>query len=116
LALAFFNLSNNFSKMPLLEPSNLLLSPLYQPFPFSSVCKCLDDLPPCYFINRPNALFHCTKTKRLQFLYFLLLLLAGDIELNPGPVSSTLTTSLNLSHVNTWSATCINADIDKPAV
>jgi len=47
-----------------------------------------------------------------SLLISLLLLLAGDIEVNPGPTSPQF---LNTSHLNIRSATTITADLDKPA-
>ena len=43
-------------------------------------------------------------------LFSLLLILSGDVELNPGPVSA-----LSVSSLNIRSATSVTADLDKPA-
>ena len=48
-----------------------------------------------------------------MFLFSLLLLLAGDVSLNPGPTSSS---NFTISCYNTRSATSISRKVDKPAV
>ena len=68
LALSSTNLPDNFSKTSFNQPSSLWLSPVYQPFPFSSVCKCLDKIPIGFFINRSIISFKFHITKRHIFL------------------------------------------------
>ena len=97
---------------PSAEPSYLKLSPAYHPFPFSSICKSLDSLPVSFLTKR--SIVSCGLQSRPQscLLISFLMLLSGDIELNPGP---TLPISLNISHLNTRSAASVTPQLDKPA-
>jgi len=52
---------------------------------------------------------------KFSFLTSLLLLLAGDIEVNPGPGPTPTPTSLNFSHFNIRSASTITTTLDKPS-
>ena len=61
-------------------------------------------------LSHPVA-FSSFKATRKSHLYLcLLILLAGDINLNPGPVPS-----LNLAHLNTRSVASVTNDLNKPA-
>ena len=83
----------------------------YQPFPFSSVCKCLDRIP-IHFLFKLSSKPIFSQTNLYPTLFSLILLLAGDVEINPGPTPST---SLNISHLNIRSASSITTELDKPA-
>ena len=90
---------------------NITYSPLYQPFPYSSVCLSLNSLPLSFLTLSHPVAFSSFKATRKSHLYFcLLILLAGDINLNPGPVPS-----LNLAHLNTRSVASVTNDLNKPA-
>src|SRR6266516_4488461 len=115
LVLSSITLPNNFSQIsPFLSSSPFF--PPHQLCPFPAVSKCLDWIPVGYFANHSIFPFHHYLIKRPSLKFFLLLLLAGDIELNPGPYPTTLSSSLNLSHLNIWSATVVKSELDKPAV
>ena len=78
---------------------------------FFSVSKCLDHIPIHFLLRRLTTSTILYPNKPRFFLLCLILLLAGDIEINPGPVSLT---SLNLSHLNIRSATSVTSQLDKP--
>ena len=80
----------------------------------SSISTSLDYIPIGFFLKSSTRRFSfvLVSTKRSCLFLTLLILLAGDIELNPGPTPSDL---LNLSHLNIRSATTITPEIDKPA-
>jgi hypothetical protein len=117
--------SNTLHPDPSCSSSSL---PYYQPVPCSAICKSFDQLPYIFLTN--NSLvqegFKCftlhdhgrTSSRRYlsrhaHFLFTLLLVLAGDINLNPGPAPLP---TLNFSHLNIRSAASVTADINKPAV
>ena len=78
--------------------------------PGASVCQCLDRVHFSFLLRRKLALAGTSpylKCRRL-FLLPLLLLLCGDVELNPGP------SSLILGHLNARSMTSVSVDMDKP--
>ena len=85
----------------------------YQPFPSSSVCQSLDSIPVSFFSKHFLPKLSLTSPRSTNFLFSLLLFLAGDINLNPGP--STISSTLKLSHLNIRSATTITPDLNKPA-
>src|SRR5579864_3922182 len=100
--------------------------PFYQPLPSSSVCSSLDKLPHLFLsygstssLIRHLASSRTSPTKKntphrlSHFLFCILLLLAGDINLNPGPKSMH---NLTFSHLNIRSVTCVTSDVNKPAV
>ena len=79
------------------------------PVPSCSLSSCLD---------KPLSYFLCSKrllkvshfnTKFFSTFLLLLLILAGDVELNPGPMSS-----LSASCLNIRSASSVTPDLDKP--
>lgn len=86
----------------------------YQPIPCNSVCQCLDSVPFAFFCKTHNlaSLGLCSKRHKM-FLFSLLLLLSGDVSLNPGPASSS---NLNVCSYNIRSATTISNQFDKPAL
>src|SRR6266516_3178349 len=115
LVLSTVTLPNNFSKI---SPT-FLSSPFFPPHqvcPFPSVSKCLDCIPICFFAKHSIFSFNHDFSKGTSLKFFLLLLLAGDIELKPGPHQTNLSTSLNISHLNIRSATVVKNEIDKPVV
>ena len=67
-----------------------------------------------FFSKSHLASLSLSSPRRTNFLLSLLLVLAGDVSLNPGPDSSPKL--LNIGSLNVRSATVINSDIDKPAL
>src|SRR5579863_1197849 len=62
--------------------------PFYQPFPSSSICAFLNRLSVSFLSSSHPIVFLGLKSRRFTRNYFLLLLLlAGDIQVNPGPTS-----------------------------
>ena len=88
----------------------------YQPIPHSSVCQCLDSVPLLFFAKSPHASLALCARPRTSFLLSLVLLLAGDVELNPGPRAASPPPShyFNIYCQNTRSVTVINDSINKP--
>src|SRR5437867_4988637 len=91
------------------------LGPTLIPIPSSSLSPCFTNyhlslLSISFFPRRPS--LSCSR--RFNFLVVLLLLLAGDVQSNPGPVVTS--SSLNFSCLNIRSASSISTDLDKPAV
>jgi hypothetical protein len=78
------------------------------PIPYSSVCQCLDRLPVACLIRVAN--FRSRSSKIKYPLVSLLLLLAGDVQLNPGPAA------LSFAHLNTNSIASVSLRCDKPAL
>ena len=87
----------------------------YQPFPCSSVCSCLNSLPAA-LASKHTLVFHGISSNRrhTNFLFSLVLLLSGDINLNPGP--SDTSNTLTLAHLNTRSVSSVTHVLNKPAV
>ena len=85
--------------------------------PPPSVCQSLDRLPFTFIFNQkslnPQKLRIQYRTSSL--LTFCLLLLAGDVEINPGPVSAVLPT-LKLATFNIRSASSITHLYNKPEI
>ena len=108
LALSYFPLPTSFSRIGTTCSFTSRCPLRYQPFPFSSVSKCLDHIPIHFLLRRLTTSTILYPNKPRFFLFCLILLLAGDIEINPGPVSLT---SLNLSHLNIRSATSVTPQI-----
>ena len=109
-------------------PSNSTFSrlPHYSHVPQSSICPSLNQINCFLLLNRSivSAGLQCfspckyfkTSTRsfrRTEFLLTILLLLGGDVNLNPGPVSSH---PLKFSHLNIRSASSVTPDLNKPAV
>lgn len=92
-------------------PSSSPLFPINIPMPPPSVCQSLDRFDSSLFITtipkRPHSLMY---PKPRNFTLSLILLLAGDIHLNPGPVT------LNFANLNTRSVSSITNAINKPAL
>ena len=89
---------------------------VYQPIPHSSVCQCLDSVPVLFFSKSHYASLNLCSRPRTNFLFSLLLLLSGNVELNPGPrtTSPAPTDYFNIYCQNIRSATVINDSINKP--
>src|SRR5437867_3930144 len=91
------------------------LGPTLTPIPSSSLSPCFTNyhfslLSISFVLRRPS--LSCSR--RFNFHVVLLLLLAGDVQSNPGPVVTS--SSLNFSCLNIRSASSISTDLDKPAV
>src|SRR3989441_2981141 len=91
------------------------LCPTLIPIPSSSLSPCFTNyhfslLSISFFLRRPS--LSCSR--RFNFLVVLLLLVAGDVQSNPGSVVTS--SSLNFSCLNIRSASSISTDLDKPAV
>ena len=85
----------------------------YQPIPFSSVCKCLDTIPLVFFIKPSTVSTNHLTLKQFSLVTRLLLILSGNVSVNPGPATST---KLFFSHINTRSCTTVTDNLDKPTV
>ena len=85
----------------------------YQPIPYSSVCQCLDTVPLNFFTKSSSVLTNHSSFKQFSMVTRLLLILSGNISLNPGPATST---NLIFSHINTRSCTTVTDTLDKPTV
>src|SRR5579872_6841097 len=120
----FFLLSMLLFNFPLPSTSNLspstcplvpgfTYSPIYQPVPNSSVCSSLDWLPVSFLSHHSITLSGLKPRQHSYLFYSFLLLLSGDIQVNPGPVASL--PSINLAHLNTRSVSSITAELNKPA-
>src|SRR5437867_7449082 len=106
--------------LTLIPPSSISISfyplgPTLIPIPSSSLSPCFTNyhfslLSISFSPRRPS--LSCSR--RFNFLVVLLLLLAGDVQSNPGPVVTS--SSLNFSCLNIRSASSISTDLDKPAV
>ena len=104
----------HFSSHP---PPLAVISSAYPPFlpiPPSSVCQCLDHLN-LTFLGLPSTSKYSFRfTRGTSFLFYLLILLSGDVELNPGP--SCASSTLKFSLLNIRSASTITPECDKPAI
>ena len=81
------------------------------PVPISSVSQCLDSVPLTYLVRVRNFRFCAGQSPFLRYpIIALLLLLAGDVEINPGPAA------LRFAHLNTNSISSISFKRDKPAL
>ena len=88
------------------------LYPFYQPVPHPSVCQSLDSLPLPFFTKCHIFSLRLTSKRHVNFAISLLLILAGDVELNPGPPASA---SNFVAHcLNIRSASSITATCNKP--
>jgi len=78
------------------------------PLPPSSVCQSLDNLSISFLCHpsRRLRLYHTAYST--NFILCLILLLAGDIEVNPGPIY------LKFSHLNVHSASSCSSTLNKP--
>ena len=104
----YFHLAHPFlSSGPAVFP-NITSNVQHIPLPHPSVCQCLDKLPISFLFhpNRRLRLYHTPYFANV--ILWLILLLSGDIELNPGP------TSLKFCHLNVHSASSCSPTLDKP--
>jgi hypothetical protein len=69
------------------SPQNHNLYP-YQPIPNASICTCLDSVPVAFFSKSNFASLSVGSKRHANFLFSLLIILAGDVSLNPGPPKS----------------------------
>jgi hypothetical protein len=121
-------LSHELSAEPSLDHCSYLINtPWYLPVPHSSISPALNKLNYIWLLSRqPVSLgLQCflprklttssvsSSHRRTEFLLMLVLLLAGDINLNPGPAP---THSLNFANLNIRSASTVTPDLNKPAV
>ena len=85
------------------------------PIPPAPACQCLDSLPISVLLHSQLRSIHLLSIARSRFHFLpFLLLLAGDVEINPGPWSVG-PRAINLAHPNTCSiASCFPRD--KPAI
>ena len=115
LLLAFFIACRHFhSHPPGIAPNRLSR---LAPIPSSSVCTSLDHLAFTFIFNPksliPNDLrIHCQTS---SILIFCLLLLAGDVQINPGPVP-VIPLTLKLATFNIRSASSITDLYNKPKI
>ena len=79
----------------------------------SSVAQSLDSLQIAFLCNSSITRYGLRPSCNTNFLFTLLLLLSGDINLNPGPITSS---PLCLAHLNIRSASSITSDLNKPAL
>src|SRR5882757_5198904 len=97
-------------------PSFLSKSYLYPPMPHFSCCQSLDNVPLHYLIQTTNfakpIIVFLPRFFTRRFLLYLLLL-CGDVEINPGPEYFH---SLKCAHLNVRSAKTINKKINKPTL
>ena len=84
-----------------------LPSSVHLPFPCPSMCSSLNNLSPFLLCFSKN--LNSKPPCRIHFLSALLLLLSGDINLNPGP-------TFQFAHLNIRSASSITHELNKPAV
>ena len=89
---------------------------LFPPIPYFSCCKSLDTIPLHFLIklssNTKSNICFLPRFPTCRFL-FKLLLLCGDIEINPGPECINF---FKCAHLNVRSASTINKNINKPTL
>ena len=87
----------------------------YQPIPNSSVSASLNFIPAAFLTKNKFVVFGLCSPywRKTNFLFTLLLLLSGDININPGPIAST---SFNFANLNIRSCASITLELNKPAV
>jgi len=85
--------------------------------PPPSVCQSLDRLPFIFVFNPKSLTLQklCTRYTTSSLLTLCLLLLAGDVEINPGPIS-TVHPTLKLGTFNIRSASSITHSYNKPEI
>ena len=79
-----------------------------------TVFKDLSMLPISILLHSNKSRYHHRACRFRNLILLSLLILSGDVELNPGPFSAS--SSLNLVHLNTRSASSITDSFDKPAL
>jgi len=87
----------------------------YNPIPCPSICPSLNHVPYSFLsISKISLSFsNLSCSRHHRFLFSLLLLLSGDISLNPGPSANN---SFLGSHLNVRSVSSITENLNKPAV
>ena len=97
------DLSRQCSHIPLIPPP--------------SVCQSLDRLPFIFIFNPKSLILQklCVHHRTSSLLTLCLILLAGDVEINPGPVSAVQPT-LKLATFNIRSASSITHLYNKPEI
>ena len=80
------------------------------PSPPSSISPSFDRIHIAVILKRKVTLF---SGQKLSFSLSLFLLVCGDIEINPGPASNSIS-NLIFSHLNVRSATSVTPTLDKP--
>jgi hypothetical protein len=100
---------------PPLDPSRQ--HPHLPLIPPPSVCQSLDRLPFIFIFNPKSLTLQklCIHHRTSSLLTLCLLLLAGDVEINPGPVSTSQPT-LKLATFNIRSASSITDLYNKPEI
>lgn len=96
-------------------PPDLTTHLPYQPIPNSSVSTSLNNIPAAFLTKDKFVLsgLRSPYWRKTNFLFTLLLLLSGDINLNPGPHVST---SFNFANLNIRSCSSITPELNKPAI
>ena len=126
VALSFLAVALHFT-CPLCQHSQCSLSSVSRhshPSPPSSVCQCLDglyssvlgslsSLRRSLYVSPRSAHFFSYRSSDF-FLIHLLLLLCGDVEINPGPTD--LSTSISFACLNVRSASSVTDILHKPCV
>src|SRR5207244_3151730 len=99
------------------HPPIILSSPYPQclPIPPSSVAQFLDSLETSFLCQSSMTRNGLRFPGYTNFLFSMLLILSGDINLNPGPPITNIS-SLKFSRLNIRSAASITPDLNKPAV
>ncbi len=97
-------------------PPFLAKTYLFPPIPHFSCCQSLDIIPPHFLIKLSSitkSVISLPPRFSTRCFLFYLLLLCGDVEINPGPNSFNF---LNCAHLNVRSASTINKNINKPTL
>ena len=94
--------------------TSLSSGPPCLPIPPSSVLQFLDSLPSSLLCQSSITKHGLRFPRCTNFLFSMLLILSGDISLNPGPPMTH--SSLVFSLLNIRSASCITPQLNKPAV
>ena len=111
LLFLFFSLT-----CPFFQTSSLhspISSEPYHTIPNSSVCSCLDSLPVLFLSKSHLASNSLCSRRQVSLLCSFLLLLAGDVSLNPGPQTKA---QINVACLNICSANSVTESRDKPAL
>lgn len=80
--------------------------------PPPSICQSLDHIQTSLLLRISKRQGLLSQPRSTSFLLSILLLLSGDIHVNPGPTQTTL----EFAHLNIRSATSIAPDLDKPSL
>src|SRR5271163_2349230 len=88
---------------------------LTSPIPPSSVCQTLDRLPFAFIFNPKSIILQDLRIHRRSSSILMFCLLAGDVEVNPGPAPA-VSPTLNLATFNIRSAASITHLHNKPEI